>query len=529
MSTKKTKLIVLIATVVALIGFLYFIGKLPNIFKSSKSEHALPAATTEALDVAGKINLPIDITVHEGHGHIVEGYKGDKPQEQVIIHIQDIHTNYEAQKNSANIIEALIKEKGLKLIMVEGGWGDVSLTYMRDQANKERRIEVAEEYLEEGKIAGEEYLNIISDYDMELQGIEEEALYKENLDVFFKIEAIREEGTNIANELREVVDSLKQKTYPKKLLEMEAKYVKYEEEDITLAELYAYLTKLAQELQISIVEFSNFVSFNKISELESAINFPKVEKERATLIEKLSKALKKEKLAPLVTKSLEFRLSKVSAAEYHTYLNQVAQEAGVDLKKYPNLLKYTDYMKSHERIDTNELFKEADLLKIQLEQATIENDEQKKIYALSRVLNILYNCFNLKLIPDDFTYYKEHKDDFPIAQWKPFLKEEMKKYNLKQGLPPSVAIIDDNIPTLIEFYDLASRRDEIFIKKANELMKEKKQKIAVLIAGGFHTPNLIKMLKEESISYIIIAPKTTEETDPDQYRYIMEYKSGRTE
>lgn len=480
-------------------------------------------------DTLKKEELPIPITVQEGYGHITEGYKAKNPDSGVIIHIQDIHTNYEAQKNMSKIIEDLIKEKGLKLIMVEGGWGDVSLTYLRSYSDKERRLEVAEEYLKEGKIAGEEYLDITSDYDMDIEGIEEEPLYRKNLEVFFKIEEFREKGTEEITRLKAIVNELKQKIYPKELQELEQKHADYNDEKISLAEFYAYIEKIGREQHIDTTSLENFTKFAKIVKMEENIDFAAVEKQRADLIERLSKILPKETLTPLVTKSLEFRLNKVSPAEYHLYLKQVAADAGIKIKDFHELSKYIEYIKDHEEINTNALFKEADLLEAGIKDLLAKDEEQKNLSSLARVLDILDNFMTLKLIPDDFAYYKENKDKFLIAGWMLFLNEEIKKHNIKSPLPDNIVILDNNLATLVEFYDLANQRDEVFMKNITSLMQTKAQKIAVVITGGFHTPNLTKMLKDQNFSYIIIAPKTSENTDPEQYRYILKYKAGKAE
>ncbi len=530
--TNKTRNIVITALAVCFIGgaIFLFIAKPAQLFnKSSDAAKKSVSSSIEKPTISLKASLPIQISIHEGHGHIVEGYKASENPDKVIIHIQDIHTNYEAQKNEANIIEALIKEKGLKLIMVEGGWGDVSLSYLRTQADKERRVEVAEEYLKEGKISGEEYLNIVSDYDMDLQGIEEEALYRKNLDIFFKIESFREEGSKEIAQLNSVVNALKQQAYPSTLLDLEKARADYDEENTSLLEYYDYLGKAAKQAQVNTAGLSTFESFMKVAAAEKTIDFAKVEKQRAALIEKLSKALAKEKLTPLVAKSLEFRLNKITPAEYHLYLKQTAEEAGAGFKDYAELSVYIEYIKSHEEINTNILFKEADLLEEQVEEALAKTEEQKKLRTLTEVLKILDNFLNLKLIPEDFKYYKEHSLEFVISSWIPFLKDSIIKYKVKEVLPADVSVLDSNLSALTEFYDVANQRDDIFVEKALSLMDAKQQKIAVLIAGGFHTPSLTKKLKDRNISYIVIAPKTTQKTDPDQYRYILEYKSGKTE
>ena len=109
---------------------------------------------------------PQNLNIPANYGTVKETFDAallNQNTKPLIIHIQDAHCNYEAQKNMSGLLKYLVNEYGLKLIMVEGGSGDVSLSSLRGYADKNTRIEVAERYLKEGKISGEEYLDIISD------------------------------------------------------------------------------------------------------------------------------------------------------------------------------------------------------------------------------------------------------------------------------------------------------------------------------------------------------------------------------
>lgn len=491
---------------------------------------ALPAAEpTKAGEISLKERLPLQINIPEGAGHVVGGYKAGENPEKIIVHVQDIHTNYEAQKNLSRIIEALIKENSLRLVMVEGGWGSVSLSYLRAYADKERRLEVAEEYLKEGKISGEEYLDIVSDYDINLEGLEEEELYKANLDTFFAIEEFRIKANKELKTVIRVVDALKQKVYPARLAELEKTEKEYEEATISLADYYKYLNVLAEKTRQDMSLYPYFARFIEVTRLENKIRFPDVEKERSALIEKLSKRLPKQELAALVTKSLEFRLNKLTPLEYHDYLVKEAQRAGEKLSGYPNLEKYLAYIRSHEGIDTSRLFEEADSLSDAIKKALLKSSDQQQLYAISRSLRVLDNFLNLKLVPNDFKYYKEHRNDFNTASWMEFLQAQAARYNVRTASLKPAYTLDKNLSTLVRFYDIANKRDDTFIQNAIKLMNEQDEELAVLIAGGFHTPSLKEKLKECGISYIIVAPHTTQETDPEQYRYILRYKSGKEE
>lgn len=62
-----------------------------------------------------------DIVIPANLGIIKEFYNTPVTQnaKPTIIHIQDAHCNYEAQKNMAKLLEYFIKEQNVKLIMVE--------------------------------------------------------------------------------------------------------------------------------------------------------------------------------------------------------------------------------------------------------------------------------------------------------------------------------------------------------------------------------------------------------------------------
>jgi hypothetical protein len=496
-------------------------------------QNNLPEAGLEPISqhVAESKDTPIPITVPEGTGHVVEGYTAGAAggKARVIIHIQDIHTNYEAQKNLSRMLEAMIKNNNLRLIMVEGGWGNVNLSYLRAYADLQRRSEVAEEYLKQGKISGEEYLDIISDYDILIEGIEQESLYKANLDVFFEIEQFRQEAAIALEALKKIIDALKHKIYSAQLLEMEKTKQAYDNEKITLADYYLYLALAAKKEHIDINAYPSLKAFMGIIEAEKNISFPAVEKERSLLIEKLSKILSKQDLAELVTKSLEFRLNKLTPAQYHDYLLVTAKSAGESCQKYKNLMKYLEYIKSHESINTARLFEEADALLYLLESRLTKNDRQRRLYHISTSARVLDNFLQLKLVPSDFKYYKQNRNMFLTANWVDFLNEQAAYYKLNVPRAVPAVILDKNLATLVRFYDLANERDDAFISNALMLMERESADIAVLIAGGFHTPNLKQKFKENNISFIVAAPQTTQQTDPEQYRYILKYKSGKEE
>ncbi len=471
--------------------------------------------------------LPMVVDIPEGAGRIAGGYTAHPDGGRVIIHIQDIHTNYEAQKNLSRILEALVRANQIKLIMVEGGWGNVSLSYLRAYADSARREEIAEEYLREGKISGEEYLDIISDYDIQLEGIEEEALYQANLETFFAIEEFRQQAAAELRALADVIGVLEQKIYPPQLLELQKAKQSYDKEQITLSAYYQSLRDSAAKTGQPLAEYPNFTRFIAAVESEREIQFPAVERERSALIEKLSQILSKQDLTMLVTQSLEFRLNKLTPLQYHEYLAETARDAGEPISRYANLSKYIEYIRSHEGLETTAIFEEADVLLRAVEDSYIKNDIQRQLYAIARSAQVLDNFLDLKLVPNDFEYYKHNRNSFLTSGWVGFLEEQVQRYRVRATAPRAATTLDHNLSALVRFYDLANERDKAFVANAVKLMDKANVSTAVLIAGGFHTPNLRQKFKDKGLSYIIITPHTTQPTDHDLYRHILKYKAGK--
>ena len=69
----------------------------------------------------------------------------------------------------------------------------------------------------------------------------------------------------------------------------------------------------------------------------------------------------------------------------------------------------------------------------------------------------------------------------------------------------------------MEFYTLVKRRDDAFLENAERIMNDQGQSVAFLIAGGYHTANLTKLLRENGYSYMVLTPNITAETDVNKY------------
>ena len=74
---------------------------------------------------------------------------------------------------------------------------------------------------------------------------------------------------------------------------------------------------------------------------------------------------------------------------------------------------------------------------------------------------------------------------------------------------------------ILEFYEVAYDRDRGFVDKLKTEMRRKNSSVAALVTGGFHGEGILKQLKKQKISYIVITPTMTEFPKENLYAKLM--------
>ena len=138
-----------------------------------------------------------------------EIHKGGK--KTFIIHVQDAHANLSGQQNLAALLDDIMTKYKIRLVLVEGGTKDDTLTALKSVAAPAVWKKVAKKFLFEGKISGEEYLNLTSDHDMKIMGIEDKELYMESLRAYAALAEKREDAVQSLKIVRNAVEKLKRK------------------------------------------------------------------------------------------------------------------------------------------------------------------------------------------------------------------------------------------------------------------------------------------------------------------------------
>ena len=298
---------------------------------------------------------------------------------------------------------------------------------------------------------------------------------------------------------------------------LEEKNKDYEEKTISLGEYCQFLLEMADEKGMNLIkDYPNVTAFSEATQLEKEIDFNSAELERNTLIKALASLLSDREVEELIDKSRRFKSGNISSQDYYSFLKFKAGQKLSLAHDYPQLNSYIRYINVSNKIEIENLLKEVNSIGDEVREAFFINSEQRRLSEISQSLNLLRRLFNLELTPEDYKIFQANRSKFLTAYWIDFLSQNRQRYNLSLH-PVQSAAIDSNLGKLEEFYRLGMEREKTFIKNSISKMNESGEKLAVLIAGGFHTPGITRMLKENGYSYLVVAPVITERTDSSVY------------
>jgi len=462
-------------------------------------------------------------------GTVKEVFEVPDPGEPLpaIIQIQDAHCNYEAQKNLAGILDYLAREKKLKLIMVEGGSGDVGLSFLRDFADKASRERVADKYLREGKISGEEYLDIVSDHNLELYGIEDPALYDSNLDSFLNIEAYKEQGLSDLENLKAVAEALKPHIYGAQLKQLDDKKASFEKKELPLADYCTYLKGAASHKGVRYDSYSQLKNFLESFEIEKTIDFKKAETQRSAFIQGLAQKLQGEAVKDLIARTQAFKDRNISAAEFYEFLRTAAQNNPELSASYPEFEAYMRYVSLGRNIDAEKLIKEMHDFESSVRESLFVNNDERRLSSISSAIDILTQFLKLDLTPAEYSAMQADRQNYTTASWINFLTDACRRYNVALR-PQASALIDQDFDTLDGFYKVGIEREKAFMQNISQkISRSGDNNYVVVITGGFHTSGLSRLFKESGYSYAVVTPGISKKSDPEIYYSVLRGEDDR--
>jgi len=437
-----------------------------------------------------------------------------------IIHIQDAHGNVEAQENIQSIIKTLVEQGKVDAISDEGAWWEYNMDGFNAVSDEDASL-VADYWTKYALMGGAARYKALNDRKLPVMGLENKDLKLKNQELGQKSHANKKESLAMAKKIKGAMEALKLKIYDDETRGFLQALEDFGADKITLT---SYAKTLQAEADKANVKWNTYNNFNKVVEsiqLEDKIDFAKIDRERLDMIDELETKVDKKVSDEIVTKSLNYRLGRLSAADYYNFLLEKSLSAKIDMSKYENVNQYAKLVNIYAEINDDALFAETDRLEAEVKGKIFKTDAQVNFDKHFQNLEVLTKMIGLEMTRADLAFYNENKPSATKAI--AFLQKSAKDLGLGIEVSDTLGKIDQNLASNVKFYEVAMKRDEVMVENTLAMMDERGFKTVVLVAGGFHTEGIIKALKAKTVSHMIITPRIT---NPDAPNYHMQNYLG---
>jgi hypothetical protein len=177
----------------------------------------------------------------------------------LVIHVQDLHCNYEVQDNIAKLIEHLARTQHLALVGIEGASLPVNTTHLSLYPDEKVKAVVGRHFMRQGKISGPEFYASTGKYPVELNGVEKPELYAQSRELVQAF--LNDETQGMVYDLREALDGLKASLYPPALQAVDEKKQAFRIGRISSVAYAAYLCAAAQRLHLDLGAYPHLTAY----------------------------------------------------------------------------------------------------------------------------------------------------------------------------------------------------------------------------------------------------------------------------
>lgn len=393
--------------------------------------------------------------------------RADRP---VVLLVQDLHQNEGAQRNIGKLLHRLTETGRLDWVALEGAAGPVRFDRWRSYPRRDVVLNVADFLLANHRLSGPVHAVLVSTAaSSPVDGVDSLSLHAANVDAYRRA---RDRAPGLRKDL------IRQRTAHREgiaqLNPALRRFVHSTQavEDGT-ASLGTHARALAALLPVEDLPPA-FREFVRVLEMESALDFPGVEAERARVLSELTERLTPSEKEQLLNDSVAFRSGRLPHDRFYGTLRRWLVKKGGTLS--PDFDRYVEYVVRAGRISGSDLQRalrrvEKDVRvrwgRTEFEKAWLEEDRR-----IARDLRLV----DFALTPVD---WEEHK---------------------------AVARADDFNP-FMDFYRNAEARDHAMAARVIAGVQERRARLTLLVAGGFHGDGLTVALENAGLTVVRFVPR----------------------
>ncbi len=422
---------------------------------------------------------------------------GWNPSDPIVIHIQDVHQNAEAQENISLTLRELIRGGRLNLVALEGSFETMDFSRFRSYEDADSVRKVTDYLLREGKISGAVHAAFASEKaPPKFAGVDDREHYFAHVDAY-------KNSRGAAQEVKKALASQMQALETEKAAKLNPDLKAF---DAAVRDFRAEKTKLGAYVQFLTARSKKTLpevqKFLKAFKAESSLDFARAEKERGEIINKLVKNLGRDQVNGLLNASLSYRVGRTRHGDFYVYLRDLCAKNGVEFAKYAAMDAYLQYVLLSDSINAEKLLHEVDSMEAAGYQALAKTPQETILIKKSKWLHLADKLVDYSLSPKEWKEYHSMRDlgDSMLRDLEPF-----------EG-----------------FFKEALIRDEAMAANFIRSIGTDRNAAAVLVTGGFHSEGIEERLKRKGIAVLTLAPKISKVETKDGAAYLNVFTQEKT-
>lgn len=405
------------------------------------------------------------------------------PNGQVVVYVQDVHGNVEAQKNIAAALTALEAKVSVGSLALEGTAGPLGLEAFREFPAGAAKTAIGLRMVEKGLMSGAALAAWNAPTDRTaVVGIDDHALHQANVGAYLQARVRRDALRSRLAATERALAARKRSAFHSDLAAFDAIV---EAHRAGTAPLSDYARAIDQRRSTVGGEIGKFLLAFR---LERSLDFDQVERERATLLQRLIAKMTDARTQALLELGLAYRSGQISAGEFNGALSRMCGEAGVPLTDYPAMKRYLDYVRISDDIDVEKLSADLNSEEAAIFARLATSTEQKRLVQESKALFLVGGLLDFSLSREDWNEAKlllSRGDSGLDVSW-------------SSALTP-----------FEDFYRYAELRDRALTDHLLAEMNRRGLTVAAVVTGGFHSTGVEQRLLSAGVSVLRFTPKVT--------------------
>lgn len=451
-------------------------------------------------------------------------YKDNVP---LVLYIQDAHANPEAQESIRQTLHELYEKVGGAqfAVALEGTTGSLHPEYLHffsDYPYADKAI--VDDLTAKGELTGAELfardLDLRGQFRSEMfRGVEDVRVYRKNAEAYQRL--IREGDLlrDLLGVFKAAFKKAESRWYNPELRDFVQEKARKKEGDFGgargigesrqwssqwdvylnyLKEKAAGVLRLDLDQPAEQIRFPNLTRIFTLTRLQGEMNYENARRQWQSAAPLLDEA-SQERIAGLLDGKRHGQ--EPLSRDFFIRLLTEKPEAFRALEAQPDLRRFFAVQVLSSEIDVQGLTDEMTRLERAIAQTLSKTTEERRLFSLSEDFMILQKMLLLELTAEDW-----EKAGSNLSAFEPeAIAGGLKRLGIV--VPPYDAVRLKMVwQDAVDFYVTAHQRDQIIVSKAMEFAAANKPNVMVLIAGGFHTNGVERLLKHESVSYAIARP-----------------------